>query len=46
MNRNQPQQKAKRVRGSVFLRDVLIAAGAAFVMLSRGSIGGSVLAAI
>jgi len=38
MNRSQPQQKAKRVRGSVFLRDVFIAAGAAFVMLSQGSV--------
>jgi hypothetical protein len=26
------------VRGSVFLRDVLTAAGAAFVMLSQGSV--------
>ena len=38
MNGSQPQQKAKRVRGSVFLRDVLTAAGAAFVMLSQGSV--------
>jgi hypothetical protein len=45
MNRSWSQQKAKQVRRSACLRDVGFAA-AAFVMLSRGSIGGSVLAAL
>jgi hypothetical protein len=40
MNRSWPQQKAKQVRGSGFLRHV--SAGAAFVMLSQGSMRGSV----
>jgi len=44
MNRSWPQQKAKQVRGSGFLRHV--SAGAAFVMLSQGSMRGSVLAAL
>ena len=43
MNRSWPQQKANQVRGSAFLRHV--SAGAAFEMLSQGSMRGSVLAA-